>query len=51
MKVDECRPKTGLKGLRAQRECAKQIIDHLSEMEKDYFERRKASCLTSAMTS
>ena len=40
MTVEECRPKTELKGLRAQRDCSGQIVEHLSKMEKDYF----ASC-------
>ncbi len=35
--VEECRPKTGLKGLKAQRDCADQIVKHLSQMEQDYF--------------
>ncbi len=35
--VEECRPKTSLKGLRGQRDCARQIIERLSQMEKDYF--------------
>lgn len=38
MRAEECRPKTKLKGLRAQRDCSGQIVDHLSKMEKDYFE-------------
>ncbi len=38
MKVKECRPETRLKGLRAQRDCAKQIVTNLAQMEKDYFE-------------
>lgn len=37
MTVKECRPKTELKGLRAQRDCSRQIVEHLSQMEKDYF--------------
>lgn len=39
VRAEEFTPKTGLKGLRAQRECAKQIVNRLSEMEKDYFKR------------
>lgn len=39
MKVEECRPETGLTGLRAQRDCAGQIVRHLSKMETDYFDR------------
>jgi len=38
LRVTECRPKTGLKGLRAHRECTRQVIDHLAKMEKDYFD-------------
>ena len=38
MKVEEFTPETALKGLRAQRECAAQIVNHLSKMEKFYFE-------------
>ncbi len=41
MTVEECRPKTGLKGLRAQRDCAGQIVEHLSNMEKKYFESHR----------
>jgi len=37
MRAEECRPKTELKGLRAQRDCATQIVERLSQMEKDYF--------------
>ncbi len=36
--VEQCRPKTELKGLRAQRDCSRQIVEHLSKMEKDYFD-------------
>ncbi len=32
------RPKTELKGLRAHRDCARQIINHLSKMEAAYFD-------------
>ncbi|MBC2717324.1 MAG: 1-acyl-sn-glycerol-3-phosphate acyltransferase [Desulfobacteraceae bacterium] len=38
MTVEECRPKTELKGLRAQRDCSRQIVEHLLKMEKDYFD-------------
>jgi 1-acyl-sn-glycerol-3-phosphate acyltransferase len=38
MIAEECRPKTDLKGLRAQRDCSGQIVTHLARMEKDYFE-------------
>lgn len=38
MTAEECRTETNLKGLRAQRDCARQIVNHLSKMEKDYFE-------------
>ncbi|MCF8027970.1 MAG: 1-acyl-sn-glycerol-3-phosphate acyltransferase [Desulfobacteraceae bacterium] len=38
--VEPCRPETQLKGLRAHRDCAGQIIGHLAEMEKRYFARR-----------
>lgn len=34
----QCRPKTGLRGLRAHRDCARQIIDQLSKMEIAYFD-------------
>ena len=37
MTAEECRPQTNLKGLRAQRDCARQIVGHLSKMEKEYF--------------
>lgn len=40
MAVSECFPKTRMKGLRAQRECAGQIIRHLAAMEQKYFESR-----------
>ncbi len=40
MAVEECFPKTRLKGLRAQRDCASQIIRHLSRMEAQYFASR-----------
>ena len=36
--AEECRPKTVLKGLRAQRDCAGQIIAYLAKMEKEYFD-------------
>ncbi|NOY68148.1 MAG: 1-acyl-sn-glycerol-3-phosphate acyltransferase [Deltaproteobacteria bacterium] len=35
--VEECRPTTQLKGLKAQRDCAGQIVNHLSQMEKNHF--------------
>lgn len=38
MMVEECRPKSELKGLRAQKDCSEQIIRHLTKMEKVYFE-------------
>jgi len=38
VRVEEYRPKTKLKGLRAQRDCSGQIVAHLAKMEKDYFE-------------
>jgi hypothetical protein len=38
--VEECRPETRLTGLRAQRDCAEQIVRQLSKMETDYFDRR-----------
>lgn len=38
MRVEECRPETRLAGLRAQRDCAAQIVQHLSKMETDYFD-------------
>ena len=37
VRVAEFVPETGLKGLRAQRDCAKQIVTRLSEMEEGYF--------------
>ncbi len=37
MAVEECRPRTAYKGLRAQRDLTAQIIRHLAEMEKRYF--------------
>ncbi|MFO8111059.1 MAG: lysophospholipid acyltransferase family protein [Desulfosalsimonadaceae bacterium] len=40
MFVEECFPKTRLKGLRAQRDCAGQIVRHLAGMEKQYFASR-----------
>lgn len=40
MTVEEYRPITKLKGLRAQRDCSRQVIEHLSKMEKDYIESR-----------
>jgi hypothetical protein len=36
--VAEIQPKTELKGLRAQRECSKQVVEHISKMEDAYFE-------------
>jgi len=41
MTVEECHPRSGLKGLRAQRDCATQIVDRLSQMEKDYFKSHR----------
>lgn len=38
MTAEECLTETNLKGLRAQRDCARQIVNHLSKMENDYFE-------------
>lgn len=35
------RPKTGLRGLRAHRDCARQIIDQLSKMEIAYFDSHR----------
>lgn len=35
--VEECRPRSALKGLKAQRDCAGQIIKCLSQMENNYF--------------
>ena len=40
MEVEECFPKTTLRGLRAQRDCATQIVGHIAEMEKKYFASR-----------
>ncbi len=37
MAIEECRPETQLKGLRAQRECSAKIIAHLAKMEEAYF--------------
>jgi 1-acyl-sn-glycerol-3-phosphate acyltransferase len=38
MVVEECHPKSQLKGLRAQKDCSEQVIRHLSKMETVYFE-------------
>ncbi|MCF8024343.1 MAG: 1-acyl-sn-glycerol-3-phosphate acyltransferase [Desulfobacteraceae bacterium] len=38
--VEQCRPYTNLRGLRAYRACAGQIIEHLADMEKRYFASR-----------
>jgi 1-acyl-sn-glycerol-3-phosphate acyltransferase len=38
MAVEECRPKTAFKGLRAQKDCSEQVIRHLSKMEKVYID-------------
>lgn len=40
MMVEQYRPHTNLKGLRAHRECARQIIEHLAKMERQYFAAR-----------
>ncbi len=40
MMVEQCRPHTRLKGLRAHRDCARQIIEQLAGMEKRYFAAR-----------
>ena len=40
MTVQECKPETRFKGLRAQRDCAKQIVDCLIKMENEYFDTR-----------
>lgn len=40
IRVEECFPRTRLKGLRAQRECAGQIIRHLAGMEVKHFASR-----------
>ena len=40
MTVEECRPETRSKGLRAQRDCAAQVVRHLAEMENRYFASR-----------
>lgn len=40
MAVEECFPETRLRGLRAQRECARQIVEHLARMEKNHFASR-----------
>lgn len=40
MMVEQCRPYTNFKGLRAHRACAGQIIEHLADMEKRYFAGR-----------
>ncbi|HMA66940.1 MAG TPA: lysophospholipid acyltransferase family protein [Desulfosalsimonadaceae bacterium] len=39
--VSECQPHTQQKGLRAQRECAAQIVGCLAEMEEDWFALRR----------
>jgi hypothetical protein len=41
MTAEEFTPETRLKGLRAQRDCAGQIVQHLSEMEQTYFESHR----------
>ncbi len=38
--VEECFPRTSLRGLRAQRDCAGQIVRHLAGMEAAYFASR-----------
>jgi hypothetical protein len=38
MEVEECRPKSRFKGLRAQKDCAQQVILNLARMEKAYFD-------------
>jgi 1-acyl-sn-glycerol-3-phosphate acyltransferase len=35
--MEPCTPATSLNGLRAHRDCARQIIEHLAEMEQRYF--------------
>ncbi len=38
--AEPCRPVTNYKGLRAHRDCARQIIEHLAAMERKYFAHR-----------
>jgi len=40
MAVEECQPKSQLKGLRAQKDCSEQVIRNLARMEKVYFDSR-----------
>jgi 1-acyl-sn-glycerol-3-phosphate acyltransferase len=40
MTVEECRPETRMNGIRAQKDCAAQIVNHLSKMESEYFDAR-----------
>jgi len=41
MKVETFEPYTESKGLKAQRDCAEQIVKRLARMEKDYFDRQR----------
>ncbi len=41
VQVAECRPKTAFRGLKAHRECTRQVILQLAEMEKNYFESHR----------
>ena len=41
MKVETFKPYTESKGLKAQRDCAEQIVKELARMEKDYFDRQR----------
>ena len=40
IKIETFSPDMKNRGLKAQRSCARQIIEHLSRMEKDYFDRQ-----------
>ncbi|MBW2599037.1 MAG: 1-acyl-sn-glycerol-3-phosphate acyltransferase [Deltaproteobacteria bacterium] len=40
MKIETFSPDMKNRGLKAQRSCARQIVDHLSRMEKGYFDRQ-----------
>ena len=41
MRVEAFQPRTENTGLKGQRECAKQIVEQLARMEKDYFGRQR----------
>lgn len=41
LQMTECRPRTVFRGLKAHRDCTRQVIQQLAEMEKNYFESRR----------